>query len=116
MQRIPEPEYMDLPEEADAYAAADFEIRNRRIITDNLIFEGKDLSITGEGYMDFDGNLNFSFQNELMEPSPDADEEWQESIRNAIISFGKRISRAHLKGTLSDQKWEFEYLNPFRNL
>ena len=40
MHRIPEPEYMDIDEEADAYAAADFDEVNTAFVRDVLEFYG----------------------------------------------------------------------------
>jgi ubiquinone/menaquinone biosynthesis C-methylase UbiE len=40
MQRIPEPEYMDLPDEADAYAVADFTEVNRAFVEAVVAFAG----------------------------------------------------------------------------
>ncbi|MFC1480601.1 AsmA-like C-terminal region-containing protein [Candidatus Omnitrophota bacterium] len=97
-------------------ASADFDITDRKIMTDNLIFLGEDFYITAEGYMDFDGTLNFAFQNQFRQPSQGQDEDWQVALRNAIINFGKLISKARLKGTLKNQKWDFEYTNPIKNL
>ena len=97
-------------------ASADLEIKDRKISTDNLIFMGDEIYITSEGYVDFDGNLDFSFQNQFKKQPPDRDEEWQIALRNAIVRFGKLISTARLKGTIKDPKWEFEYLDPLKNL
>jgi hypothetical protein len=98
-------------------ASADFTIRDRKIMTDNLTFLGKEIYITSEGYMDFDGNLNFEFQNQFRESQEEEeqDEDWQIFLRNAIVRFGKIMSRAHLRGTIKDPKWNFEYLDPIKN-
>ena len=97
-------------------AYADFEIKDRKLITGDLTFWGEDIYITSEGYVDFDGNLDFSFENQFRDPSSDEDREWPVELRNAIVSFGKKISRARLSGTVSDPKWDFEYINPIKNL
>ncbi|MFH1553074.1 MAG: hypothetical protein ABID83_05530 [Candidatus Omnitrophota bacterium] len=98
------------------HASADFDIAARKIMTDNLVFLGEDFYITAEGYMDFDGKLNFTFQNQFRQPPQEEDQDWQVALRNAIINFGKLISRARLRGTIKDQKWDFEYSNPIKNL
>jgi len=97
-------------------AKADFKVKDRKISTDNLVFMGNEVYITSEGYVDFDGNLDFSFQNQFRDQPPGQDEEWQIALRNAIVRFGKLISRAKLKGTVKDPKWEFEYVDPVKNL
>ncbi len=40
MKRIPEPEYMDMQDEADAYADADFNDVNAAFVNDLLAFVG----------------------------------------------------------------------------
>ncbi len=99
-------------------AYMDFEIKNRRITTNNLTFVGESIYVSSEGYMDFDGNLNFTFQNKFREIIPETEEEddWQIMLRNTIVRFGKLISKARLRGTIKDPKWDFEYLNPLNNL
>ena len=86
-------------------AYVDFEIDDQKISTDDLTFMGEDVSITAQGYMDFDGNLNFFFQNELRDPSDEEDEDWQVSLRNTIINLGKLISKVRLTGTIKDPVW-----------
>ena len=96
-------------------AGASFEIKDRKLITDDLVLAGSDICLVAEGSVDFDGKLDLSFENELIEQKIPDDADWPVSIRNFITSFGKTISRARLKGTLEDQKWEFEYLDPMKS-
>jgi uncharacterized protein involved in outer membrane biogenesis len=98
-------------------AWATFDIDDRKIVTDDLVLAGNDICIVSEGFMGFDGKLDFSFVNELIEPETETEENWPDSIRNFVTSFGKAVSRAKLKGTVKKQKWEFEYLAPItRNI
>ena len=98
-------------------AWATFDIKDSKITTEDLVLAGNDICIASEGYMGFDGKLDFSFVNELIEPETETEESWSDSIRNFITSFGKSVSRAKLKGTVKKQKWEFEYLAPIsRNI
>lgn len=86
-------------------ASMDFEIRNHRILTDNLVLRGEDISINSEGYVDFDGNLNLVFENRLLKRSSDKDEEWPEALRNAIVSFGRFLGKTRLTGTMKEPRW-----------
>jgi len=96
-------------------AAATFDIKDRKIMTSDLEFCGGELDVIAEGYMDFDGKLNVAFENRLILPDSDEDESWQVAIRNFVTSFGKVISKAHLKGTVKEPKWEFEYVDQIKN-
>lgn len=96
-------------------AGATFDIKDRKLITQDLVLSGSDICLIAEGSLDFDGRLDFSFENELIEQRQPEEEDWPVSVRNFITSFGKTISRARLRGTLKDQKWEFEYFAPIRN-
>jgi hypothetical protein len=95
-------------------ALATFEIKNRQLVTNDLILSGSDICLVAEGSLGFDGSLDFTFENELLEQKPEDEPDWPVSVRNFITSFGKTISRARLKGTIKDQKWEFEYLAPVK--
>lgn len=98
-------------------ANASFDIKDRKIMTNDLILHGGDICIASEGYVDFDGRLSLAFVNELLEPEPGSEDNWPTLIRNFITSFGSSVSRARLKGTLQEQKWNFEYLDPIgRNI
>ncbi len=92
------------PVKIDA-ASMDFEIKNRRILTDNLVLHGEDITINAEGYMDFDGNLDLVFENRLPHPDPEKDQEWPKALRNAIVSFGRFLGKTRLTGTIKDPKW-----------
>ncbi|MFA6636413.1 MAG: AsmA-like C-terminal region-containing protein [Candidatus Omnitrophota bacterium] len=95
-------------------AEATFTIKDRKISTEDLVLSGSDISLVAEGSLDFDGQLDFYFENELIAREIPDDADWPVSVRNFITSFGKTMSRARLRGTLKDQKWEFEYLAPMR--
>ncbi len=97
-------------------AYADFEIKDQKITTDNLTFVGKSIYVTSEGYLDFDGNLDFSFENQFRQPDPDAEEDWQVALRDTVVRFGKVISKARLKGTVKKPEWSFDYINPLKNI
>jgi len=91
-------------------AYADFFIKDRKIMTDNMILTGKDINIFADGYVDFDGKLDFSFQNQFKEPDAETHDEWQNFLRTSIVKFGKYISKARLTGTVYEPHWDFEYL------
>ncbi|MGB2601693.1 MAG: AsmA-like C-terminal region-containing protein [Candidatus Omnitrophota bacterium] len=86
-------------------ASMAFEIKHRRIETNDLVLLGEDISINGEGYMDFDGQLNVLFENRLLGPPSEEDEEWPIALRNAIVSFGRFLGKTRLTGTLKEPKW-----------
>jgi len=84
----------------------DFDIRDRKILTDDLTLMGDELSITGKGSLDFDGKLDFSFTQEVRVPIElSRDDDWQTTFRNVLIKAGKMIKKARLTGTLDDPKW-----------
>ncbi|MDD5633668.1 MAG: AsmA-like C-terminal region-containing protein [Candidatus Omnitrophica bacterium] len=97
----------------DAYA--DFIVKDRKILTNNLTLSGEDISITATGYVGFDSTLDFAFQNEIREPKADQNEPLQIVLKSTIVKFGKSISRANLRGTLAKPKWEMEYFEPIKN-
>jgi hypothetical protein len=88
-------------------AYADFEVKDREISTDNLTFIGDDIAISSRGSLDFDGNLDFVFENTLLEKTEEEsyEEDWQVTLRNIIINAGKIISKSKLRGTLSKPEW-----------
>jgi hypothetical protein len=90
-------------------ATVDFAIKGRKVLTNNLTFWGKDIYIVSKGNVGFDGTLDFSFQNMFRDPDSEDHEQWQNLLRTGIIQLGKVISKARLRGTLSEPKWEFEY-------
>lgn len=94
------------------YVNAGFEIKDRRISTSNLTFGGKTFFVKSEGYLDFDGGIDFRLQNELRDPPADEFSGWQISLRNAITRFGHNLGKARVRGTLNDPKWDFEFSSP----
>lgn len=86
-------------------AYADFDIVDRRIITNDLTFIGKQIYITSTGWIDFDGRLNFVFENKFLAETPAEDEDWQIALRDSIIHVGKFLKKAKLKGTVSNPEW-----------
>ena len=94
--------------------ACDFIIKDRKIMTDNLLLWGNTLNIKARGYIDFDKNLNFDVENELKEMSG-TEKDWQKAITGIIAGVGKFMGEARLTGTLSKPKWEFKYFNRFED-
>lgn len=86
------------------HAYADFDIENRKVKTDDLTFLGDNIYVHAEGYLDFDGNLDFKFENRFREP-PSEDEGWQVAIRNSMIYVGKFIKKSRLRGTIQNPVW-----------
>ncbi len=94
-------------------AYSDFTISDEKLKTDHLIFAGQHIFIEGSGTVGFDGTLDLLFESELTDmEEPTTTDTWQRALRGAMISFGKAISRARLRGTIQDPKWEFQYLKP----
>lgn len=90
-------------------AYADFHIQDRKILTDEAFLWGDKIYATGEGYLDFDGNLDLLFENQFRHPESADTEKWQNVLRTAIKTSGRSISKARLTGTVQKPKWEFEY-------
>ncbi|MFH1665522.1 MAG: AsmA-like C-terminal domain-containing protein [Candidatus Omnitrophota bacterium] len=97
-------------------ASAALKIEDRKLLVEDLEMLGGEIDILGSGYVDFDGNLNISFENRLTAPDYASEENWQISIRNFITTFGKTVSKAYLRGTVKDPKWEMEYLTQIKGL
>ncbi|KJJ83600.1 membrane or secreted protein [Candidatus Omnitrophus magneticus] len=91
--------------------SADFDIKNERVITENLTILGNDIVIVGNGYIGFNSELDIYFETQFVEPQEGAE---TNLIKNTIAQFGQYISKARLKGTLQEPKWHFEY--DFKNL
>ena len=97
--------------------SADFYIKDRQVLTDNLVLWGETVSIHAKGHIDFDGNLDFDVENKVAEPENIKDlEDWQAGLQEVIVQFGKMMSTAHLTGTLQKPKWKFEYLGGIQNV
>ena len=96
--------------------ACDFYIANRKVITKNLVLWGDVISVHARGYVDFDTNLNFEIENKFIEPEKAQKGDWQTSIQEMIVRFGKMMGTAHLTGTLRKPKWKFEYLGGMENV
>ncbi len=86
-------------------AFMDFEIKECLITTDDLTFFSDNMYIVSEGYVDFDGNLAFTFQSYLRDADPQVDEDWQTALRNTVINVGKFVSKSRLSGTVKDPVW-----------
>jgi len=91
-------------------ASASLNIRDEKITTDDMTLWGEDIYITAHGYVDFDGKLDFYFQNQFRDPESEDNETWQNILRTSIVKFGKSVSKARLTGTIKEPKWDFEYL------
>ncbi|MFC1549231.1 hypothetical protein ACFL5E_04655, partial [Candidatus Omnitrophota bacterium] len=72
--------------------------------TADLVLHGEDITMNAEGYIDFDGNLDFLFENHLLQNSSE-DEEWAIALRNAIVNFGRFLGKTRLTGTLKEPRW-----------
>ena len=90
-------------------AYGEFKIKDRKISTGNTSLWGENIAIITTGNMDFNGNLDFTMENKFTQTPIEEAENWQTSIRNTIIRFGKALGKARLKGTISNPKWEFDY-------
>lgn len=86
-------------------AYADFDIVDKRLITNDLTFIGNQIYITATGWVDFDGRLNFVFENKFLRETPPEDEDWQIFLRDSIVHAGKFLKKAKLKGTVSKPEW-----------
>ncbi|MFH1879131.1 MAG: hypothetical protein ABH883_10035, partial [Candidatus Omnitrophota bacterium] len=86
-------------------ARGDFKITDGRLTTDNITFISDDILVKSYGYLDFNGALDFRFENEIRETSGNLSIEWQAALRNAIINLGKFIKKRRLYGTLKEPKW-----------
>ncbi|MGB2630652.1 MAG: AsmA-like C-terminal region-containing protein [Candidatus Omnitrophota bacterium] len=97
-------------------AGATLDIRDRKIMSDDLVLWSEEVFITAKGHMDFNGTLDFTVENQLIQPEEEELDSWQGIFRRAITGFGKIISKAHLRGTIKKSKWEFEYLTPLKDM
>ncbi len=98
-----------------ASAAFTFDLKDRKLSSHDIKLSGGEIEILGNGYVDLDGNLNIAFENNLIMPDTQEEENWPTSLRNFITSFGKAIGKAYLRGTLKEPSWEFEYLNHMKD-
>ena len=93
-----------------------FSIANRRIYTEDVQMNSKQMSLTGNGTMDFDGNLNFrvtaGFDKGLLEiASPIG------PLRNIFVDKEGRYSGdINLGGTIKEPKTEIKLPNPIKML
>lgn len=90
----------------------DFQVKDRRLETENLTLGSKVADIKAAGYMDFDGNIDFSLQNNLRDPEDDDFSGWQISLRKAITDLGHNLGKAHVRGTLASPRWDFDFNPP----
>jgi hypothetical protein len=90
----------------------DFLVKDRRIESENINLGSKVAAINAEGYMDFDGKIDFSLQNELRDPPGDEFSGWQISLRRAITELGRNLGKAHVHGTLNEPEWDFDFASP----
>ncbi len=87
----------------DAYV--DFDILDKKIATEDLTLLGREIAITASGTVDFEENLDMTFENEIRPRDPEDVKEWHEKLRDSIITFGKHIRRTRLTGTLREPEW-----------
>lgn len=91
----------------------EFRIEDENVSTDSIVLIGKQVLIQGRGRVNFDGELDFYFENQLIEPEEAQElESWQRTLHDAMIRFGRMLSKARLVGTLKDPEWRFEYRDP----
>lgn len=95
--------------------SADFYVAKKRVTTDNLVLTGEAISITANGYIDFDKNLEFEVENKISQDLTGGGD-FQGSLQDIVVQFGKFISKARLTGTLEKPKWKFEYLGGMENI
>ncbi len=96
--------------------SCNFVIADRKISTENLTLTGNAIGIYARGYMDFNKNLNFDVENELIKPESAAEADWQATVQGMLANFGKLISKSHLGGTLEKPKWNFQYMGGIKNV
>lgn len=87
----------------------DFDVKDRRLSSSNIVLGSKVAAINAEGYVDFDGQIDFRMQNELRDPKSDDFSGWQISLRKAITEMGQNLGKARVRGTFNDPKWDFEF-------
>ena len=92
-------------------AYCEFEIKDRKLSTQNSLLWGDNIAISATGYMDFDGNLYFTMENKFTQSPIDEAKNWQTSLRNTIIRLGKALGKARLRGTISKPEWIFDYFD-----
>ncbi|MBF0216406.1 MAG: AsmA family protein [Candidatus Omnitrophica bacterium] len=102
-----------MPGEIAAITAAEaiFSIGMKTIHSDNIVFHGDNVYITGSGKANFSGELDFTFQNQLTNASHMDQSITDNLFRVPTAGLGKRISGARLTGTAKTPKWEFEYVH-----
>jgi hypothetical protein len=103
---------MVMPSEIAAITSAEavFSISGNTIYSDNVIFHGDNVYITGSGKAKFSGELDFSFQNQLTNSSHMDQSITDNLFRIPTAGLGKKISNARLTGTAKTPKWDFEYV------
>ncbi|MFH1996855.1 MAG: hypothetical protein ABIJ27_07690 [Candidatus Omnitrophota bacterium] len=87
-------------------SAGNFTIKNRRVMTGDLIGWGETASVYARGYVDFDGNLDLLVENNFSEGLANGAGRWSESIRNIVSSAGDSISKGRLYGKISKPEYE----------
>jgi hypothetical protein len=92
-------------------AYGEFTIKNRRISTHNALLWGNNIAIYGDGHMDFDGTIDFTLENKFTQSPIQQVGNWQTTLRDTIIRFGKALGKARLKGTLQKPEWKFDYFD-----
>jgi len=85
-------------------ARGNFNIANKKIFTDNLIMKANILALAWEGYMDFDGNLNFTITPKTLENLSDDPGEFEEFIGGIFSEIGG-LTVVELTGTVKDPKF-----------
>lgn len=96
--------------------SCNFHVSDRRVMTENLVLWGNIISIHARGYIDFDRNLDFEVENKISETEEAEKLDWQTTLQEIIVGFGKLMGKARLTGTLENPKWKFQYLGGAQNV
>ncbi|MFH1753878.1 MAG: AsmA-like C-terminal region-containing protein, partial [Candidatus Omnitrophota bacterium] len=87
-------------------AAGNFSIKNNRLSTDDLTFYGENVNIRGQGYLDFDGNLDFVLDTDIKQGLAEGDSD-RAKITNILLSqAGNYFGRVKVGGTLKDPEYK----------
>lgn len=95
------PEYKDIVFTA---ASADFTIGDKRLSTNNLELTSTPLTLSGQGWMDFDGNLNFDIVSQF-NTEPIEESKSIKRTMTAIMAQTNEYLTIKISGTLKDTKY-----------
>jgi hypothetical protein len=89
-------------------ATGTFNITDRKITTDDFILWGNEASVLYEGYIDFDGNLDFRVENNFVEGLTDEKTDAGRTLSKFLTGMGSILSEARLTGTIKKPKYKFQ--------